>query len=77
MGGGYRKFRRGSFRSIKKLARISNGLSTAAADPRMPNPLGDPPALPVRQHKFDKYWSMPFPSILTSIKKIKTAKFRM
>jgi hypothetical protein len=24
----------------------------------MSNPLGDPPALPVRQLKFDKYWNM-------------------
>jgi hypothetical protein len=31
-----------------------------------PNPLGDPPALPERQHKFDKDWSVPFPRVLTA-----------
>jgi hypothetical protein len=43
----------------------------------LPNPLGDPPALLVRQHKFDKCWSVPFLPVLTEIKKIRTAKYRI
>jgi hypothetical protein len=36
-----------------------------------------PSPLPVRQYRFDKYWSMPFRYALKSIKKIRTAKCRM
>jgi hypothetical protein len=59
---------------LPALNRLASPPGGVVRNTAIPNRVGDPSALPVRQYPFDKYWSLSFPRVLIAIEKTGVAE---